>query len=760
MNEKVNEQSTSEQGEPLRGDNPIKNPNEDRLERAGVAKDFARHVLKLDASEGAVVGVFGPWGSGKTSFINLARSTFEQNDVPVFDFNPWMFSGTKQLVERFFAELSSEMKEKKEKKGNLTTIGKAFANYGTAFSPTAGAVLSILAGPLAGNLTENALKAVSEAAGNVTAQKTSTIALRKEITSALEKRCNPIVVVLDDVDRLSASEIREMFKLVRLTANFPHIIYIIPCDRLRIEKALYENGISGRDYLEKIIQYPFKLPEAPKHLLEKELLREIEKILADMENIDSFEKDHWKSMVLPGIIQPLIRNMRDVRRYTVAIRETLIGIKGEVLLADVLGLEAIRIFLPDIFELLPSASDVLTGEYHQYQELYVSPREGFNKPRMEKIKSLIPEVKNNQNDKNSNDSNKDFKMATMMFDAWREKNVVESMIYLLFPNGDKLLKKYYGMQRDSEEKNEKSLYTRRVGHAHILRRYLERVVSPGLLDFYDAEHSVRYMFTIDGFDNFLRQSISPERWQNVIRNLLELDSLFLPTQVKPGITVLLNLWPDMPKPSSVLTTMSIKRIIERLLSVLNTSSATDNMINRIWPEVKSLSSKLVFLQIVTNNKTVSGIAKQEFKNKFLNEIRLESTNDPEKFVNEHALSKILNFAITNIHPSEEKLKIPDLPKLTFFLIQMAHKKTTNGMPPEQVILSPLQLDCEFLISLYGGKDTLHTRVKELRAQFENLKPWIEKQEVSLSRAKKLIALADACINEQQTDEDSPPTETQ
>ena len=84
------------------GDNPIKKPEDDVLGRAAVAQDFAEQILLLDVTEGAVVGVLGAWGSGKTSFVNLARTHWKKNNIPVLDFNPWMFSGTQQLVESFF----------------------------------------------------------------------------------------------------------------------------------------------------------------------------------------------------------------------------------------------------------------------------------------------------------------------------------------------------------------------------------------------------------------------------------------------------------------------------------------------------------------------------------------------------------------------------------------------------------------------------------------------------------------------------------
>ena len=75
------------------GDNPILHVRDDVLGRGPIAESFARQVLALDVSLGAVVGVLGKWGSGKTSFVNMARDDFRSAGSPVLDFNPWMFSG-------------------------------------------------------------------------------------------------------------------------------------------------------------------------------------------------------------------------------------------------------------------------------------------------------------------------------------------------------------------------------------------------------------------------------------------------------------------------------------------------------------------------------------------------------------------------------------------------------------------------------------------------------------------------------------------
>ena len=81
------------------GDDPIREPSEDRLGRAPLAESLARQIQRADASEGLVVGVLGPWGSGKTSFVNLVRHYLTSARVPVRDFNPWLFSGTENLVQ-------------------------------------------------------------------------------------------------------------------------------------------------------------------------------------------------------------------------------------------------------------------------------------------------------------------------------------------------------------------------------------------------------------------------------------------------------------------------------------------------------------------------------------------------------------------------------------------------------------------------------------------------------------------------------------
>ena len=49
------------------GDDPITTAEDDLLGREGLAEVLAAEISGLDARQGAVVAITGPWGSGKTS---------------------------------------------------------------------------------------------------------------------------------------------------------------------------------------------------------------------------------------------------------------------------------------------------------------------------------------------------------------------------------------------------------------------------------------------------------------------------------------------------------------------------------------------------------------------------------------------------------------------------------------------------------------------------------------------------------------------
>ena len=693
---------------PLPGDNPIREPGQDVLERAAAAAAFARQVLDLDASEGAAIGVFGPWGSGKTSFINLARKTFHDSGAPILDFNPWMFSGTEDLLGRFFAELSAELKLR-----DLNKIGGALASYGDALT--------------GGHWTVGTLGVLFRVAGKLVRYRYKGLSsYRDKVEKSLRRRQKPILVVLDDVDRLSGPEVRDVFKLVRLTANFPNLIYIVACDRLRVEQALGEQEMPGRDYLEKIIQWSFDLPEIPNHVLVQQLPWAIENALADIEDPGPFDEQAWPDIHVE-IVRPLIRNMRDVRRYAVAIRQTVAGLDGEVALTDVLGLEAVRVFLPDVFRRLPGAISgltVVTQESERYldRNIHEDPMTlltGFNARHRAQIEALISAAEGAEESKAVRTA----------------RGVVEAVIDRLFPFGAQLRQLSDGDSTPyvSEEEAAEHLSERRVAHANVLRLYLERTVGPELLAFHDAERVLAHMADRAELNHFMG-SLDPERWQDILSNLCRLEDRFRPEHVESGIVVLMNLWPDTPERSSGLSFLddtrgTVRKITFRLLRALEDAAAIEAAVRRILPEVSSFSAKVELVLLIgyrkdTGRKLVSETAAQEFEMILGEQIRSAPTDD---LAREHKLWRVLYFVKNTLEPQEEALHIDDSPELTFALLRSARGETITGSSGSHAVSKSPTLMWNVLVDLYGSETALKERIEHLAAQREALKPWFERR---------------------------------
>ncbi|MDA1347805.1 MAG: P-loop NTPase fold protein [Chloroflexi bacterium] len=52
-------------------DTPLRDPSNDQLERRAFAEFIAKAICTMDADEGFVFSLQGPWGSGKTTTINF-----------------------------------------------------------------------------------------------------------------------------------------------------------------------------------------------------------------------------------------------------------------------------------------------------------------------------------------------------------------------------------------------------------------------------------------------------------------------------------------------------------------------------------------------------------------------------------------------------------------------------------------------------------------------------------------------------------------
>ena len=256
-----------------RPDRPIATPGEDKLNRVEFVRRLTRALVTLAGrASGVVVGLTGPWGSGKSSILNLLEAEIKEKHpgAVVVRFDPWLVSGRDDVITQFFAELLSTINEVTERGGRDWTKLKGTANklssYAKDLAPAAG-LLSLVpvVGPAAAAIA-GATAAAAKTVETATTARTKSLATQhKELRATLADVAVPIVVLVDELDRVEDAEVRAVAQLVRAVADFPGISYLLAYDRDRVVEALgggtsAGNEARGNAYLEKIVQLELPLP--------------------------------------------------------------------------------------------------------------------------------------------------------------------------------------------------------------------------------------------------------------------------------------------------------------------------------------------------------------------------------------------------------------------------------------------------------------------------------------------------------------------
>ncbi|MGV8966612.1 MAG: KAP family P-loop NTPase fold protein [Cellulomonas sp.] len=665
---------------PSVGDSPIHERADDLLQRLTLVDAFVRQVFAVQSSEGVVAGVLGPWGSGKTSFLNLARSGLGASSCAVIDFNPWMFSGAEQLIDRFFIEVAAQLKLKP----GLDETAKRVLEYGDAF-----AGLGWL--PVVGTWIERG-RLIAGGAKKLLDRRNEGIGARRQaLEKALAGLDQPIVVVLDDIDRLTTPEIRDVFKLVRLTANFPKIIYIVAFDRHRVEAALNDDGIPGRDYLEKILAFGLDLPPVPQRVLPRLVTDAIDEALAGVAKVGPFDSKTWTDL-LYEVVLPQIRNVRDIRRYAAALRPTVDQLAGAVALADVLALESVRVFTPDVFVRFHASVDVLTST----SDLGLG-RVGDDQSAIAAIRELV-EV------------------------GGQSEAVVRALLSRLFPASQKHL----GGSHYGSEWKKTWLRDRRVANQVILRRYLEAVNGPELEAFDLAERAWALFDDPPGLDAFLR-SLEPEVLTDVLTSLDAFEEDFGPEHVRGVVVVLLNLPRprQLPKgPFSLDARMIVSRLVLRLFWAVTPRHAeavnadkTEPLVLDALPLLESLSAQLELLTIVGHEAGAGHkLVREDFARDRQSEwaARADSAS-ASALATEPDLVRVL-LQRAEWAPSGSPAEVlPDAPTLTLLVLSGALRNTHSWSMDSRNVRTSKRLAWDTIVTIFGGEDAVRSRLEELRS---------------------------------------------
>ncbi len=313
-------------------------------------KEYLTHKELLPLT----IGVFGDWGSGKSSIMRMLEEKFEDDKkVLTIYFNSWLFESYEDakisLLENIILELSKGQTLTEEAKSKILQLlsrvdymklaSDGVKKYGkniVDIFTTGGALTAIEAGYsmlakdlTASNLTPDVInKYIKEEQENTS--KTTIKSFKDDFSELiLLTEYDSVVIFIDDLDRCLPERVIDTLEAIKLFLSVDHTAFVIGADERILKHAIsmhlqlhtFNNDspfLDGTeqivtDYIEKLIQIPYRIPKLSPSEIEsynnllfcKNILpiAEFEKVY---ESYKSFKKDNFYTSFSSGHIKGII----------------------------------------------------------------------------------------------------------------------------------------------------------------------------------------------------------------------------------------------------------------------------------------------------------------------------------------------------------------------------------------------------------------------------------------------------------------------
>lgn len=348
-------------------DKPIISLEEDLLDRKYFSSTLSNAILSYKQKDSLTIGLYGKWGCGKTSIVNMFINDLERQSENyqikkplIIRFFPWNFSDQNQLIEQFFIALYSGLgvaNKKEHRNQRIKDIGKyTMAADAAGFIPGFSAIADRVS-KLLHDYSDALLNANNE---------TDLLSIKEEISGELLKIDMKIIIIIDDIDRLNNIEIRQVFQLVKSLADFPNTVYLLSFDKDVVINALkdIQKG-SGNEYLEKIIQVPIEIPNIDTVKLYNILFYKLDKSISDYSR--ERRNQEYFAKIIATCVMPFVSTLRDVNRLINVFTFKYDLVRDDVNIVDLIAISSIQVFAPELYQWIYKNKNILIGATDFYK---------------------------------------------------------------------------------------------------------------------------------------------------------------------------------------------------------------------------------------------------------------------------------------------------------------------------------------------------------------------------------------------------------
>jgi len=247
-----------------------------------------KNIVSNDDLLPCSIGVFGDWGSGKSSLMKMVEKEFDgKKDILTINFNGWLFEGYEDTKTVLMGRIVDEIIKKRTldtkalkiaakllKKIDLLKLGRSAVKHGMGYLAMGPAGLAMTTstealGKLGSIDYEQYIKGKKDKSDPDELLRTNIQEFHLNFEELIkETKIDRVIVFIDDLDRCSYDTVIETLEAIKLFLFAKKTAFVIGADERLIKYAVRrrfpeipgDNAEVGRDYLEKLIQYPIRIP--------------------------------------------------------------------------------------------------------------------------------------------------------------------------------------------------------------------------------------------------------------------------------------------------------------------------------------------------------------------------------------------------------------------------------------------------------------------------------------------------------------------
>ena len=336
--------------EEILSDYPIETKEEDIFSFDNDANKLADKINGLDRKKTWSIAITAPWGTGKTSFMNLVIENINENEFEIVRFNPRDCKSFKTIQEDFF-----------------TAIACVLSKYDSRCSNTIKDYMASL------QLIDN--RGIIEKLTSFY-QIWNKVELKESIEKSFASLNKRVLVMIDDFDRLSKAEILEVLKLIDSNAAFTNLIFLTAYDKEQVNRMLGDDfRTKDACFVDKFFNLEFAIPLRSYTYISRYINEKLCELLkADSSETDKIHRTikYWRTT-----FEIFLPTLRDAKRYINQFLLDFQGVRGDVVVNEFLLVQLIKYRYPEQYRSLYKKEYITEGVGIDNYNLYI--KENVNK---------------------------------------------------------------------------------------------------------------------------------------------------------------------------------------------------------------------------------------------------------------------------------------------------------------------------------------------------------------------------------------------